>query len=320
MSTPLPLRIADWSGQQLASNLAAGAVVVDYGAACARIRVPDALPSFLHAFATVYQNFPAWRREERPFADFHIEMQASKGVRRWWRPQVHFAIDGIRPFEPFSDANALPHYEWGLNWSFGQRCNQYVLLHAGAVSEASRAVIMAAPPGSGKSTLTAALMLSGMRLLSDEFGVVCPQSGLLKAMLKPVALKNEAIDVIRSLSPLAQLGPRFYGTRKGDVAHLAPSESSLGDLHQAVRPALLVFPQFRAGAPLSLQEVPAYEAFGKLAFNSFNYHLLGPVAFDVVATLAERCPAYAIEYGDIEAAVACIRALLAEAVAREGRA
>jgi len=171
---------------------------------------------------------------------------------------------------------------------------------------------MAAPPGSGKSTLTAAMMLRGFRLLSDEFGVLCPRSGLLWPMLKPLALKNRSIDVIRDYADEVILGPVYKGTRKGDVAHLAPGTSSVDARRQPARPQLVLFPSFRQGAALSTRRLPAEQAFAHLAFNSFNYELLGATSFNAVADVIENCPAFTLEYSRLDDAVESVRMLLAE--------
>ena len=264
----------------------------------------------------MYGAFPF--RQAQAFHDFHIRLDAGRGLRRWLRPTARFLIDGVEPFDPFPRENALPLFEWGVNWCFAQRFNQYVLLHAGALALDGRGVVMAATPGSGKSTLTAALMLSGFRLLSDEFGVLDPGAGELLPMLKPVALKNRSIDVIRDFSNVAVLGPVFAGTRKGDVAHLAPDAASAAEVRSRTRPALIVFPAYREGAKLQLLKQSREQAFSRLAFNSFNYALLGPVAFDALVDLVSRCPAYELSYSNLPEAVTCIRELLSEGEQNDG--
>lgn len=301
-------RIDDVSIGRLSTALAGHGLFIDYGACVVRAR--SRLPVFAESLKRVYGEFPF--RPAAEFADYHVEVGASGGLRRWIGPQVRFSIDGVEPFEPFPRASALPMFEWGVNWCFAQRANQYVLLHAGTLALGDRAVLMAATPGAGKSTLSAAMMLAGFRLLSDEFGVLDPDSGMLLPMLKPVALKNRSIDVIRAYSAQARLGPTFVGTRKGDVAHLAPDAASVAAATTA-RPALVIFPTYREGSELSLTPQPPEQAFARLAFNSFNYALLGPVAFDAVADVAERCPAYQLTYSRLDEAIACLRELLGAA-------
>ncbi|MBL8392553.1 MAG: HprK-related kinase A, partial [Candidatus Accumulibacter sp.] len=165
----------------------------------------------------------------------------------------------------------------------------------------------------------AAMMLRGFRLLSDEFGVLCPRSGQLWPMLKPLALKNRSIDVIRDYADDAILGPVYKGTRKGDVAHLAPGEASVDARRLPARPQLVIFPSFREGAALNARRLPAEEAFAHLAFNSFNYELLGATSFNTVADVIENCPAFALEYSRLDEAIDSVRTLLADAIgARSG--
>lgn len=285
-------------------------LLIDYGA-CS-VRIGSSVAELADGLVAVYQGYPVVA-ETPSFADFHVDVCRTGGLRRFWRPQARFVIDGIEPFEPFAARLALPLFEWGVNWCFGQRFNQYVLLHAGALALGDAGVIMAAPPGFGKSTLTAAMMLSGFRLLSDEFGVLVPGSGALLPMLKPVALKNASIDVIRERDTGNSLGPRFIGTRKGDVAHLPPSTESLDARRQAVRPRLVLFPAYVAGRGVEIEAEEKHEAFARLAFNSFNYHVLGSGAFHALGDVVERCPCYRITYGDLDQAIAAVRELLSDA-------
>lgn len=305
MSAPVR-RIADLSIDELATRLARGQLYLDYGAAL--VGVSSSLQHFATDFQQVYGAFPLLDRPE--FLDLHVRVQRGRGLRSWLRPQVRFLVDGGEPFEPFPMRNALPLFEWGVNWCFARRCNQHVLLHAGVLALDGEAVIMAAPPGSGKSTLTAAMMLDGFRLLSDEFGVLTLDRGELLPMLKPVALKNASMDVIREFSPQASLGRCFEGTRKGDVAHLAPDAASVAALAEPAKPALVIFPAWRAGAGLSCERLAPEQAFAQLAFNSFNYTQLGEQGFHAVADVIEHCPAWMLGYSNLREAIGTIRALL----------
>jgi HprK-related kinase A len=301
-------RLSDSSPRQLDHALQQGGLFIDYGACVVRAR--SRVRDFSDVLRVVYGAFDLGAAAD--FADFHVGLGFGRGLRRWLRPQVRFDVDGLEPFEPFPLSNALPLYEWGVNWCFAHRFNQYALLHAGVLAAGDRAIVMPAVPGSGKSTLSAALMLSGFRLLSDEFGVLCPERGELLPMLKPVALKNRSIDVIRDFSADACLGPTFPGTRKGDVAHLAADDASVAARHRPARPALVIFPRWQKDASLRLEPQSPEKAFARLAFNSFNYALLGPVSFNAVADLAAACPAYQLTYSRLEDAIRCIRDLLDE--------
>jgi HprK-related kinase A len=300
------------AGQPRVHDLLAGpGVSIDYGTATVRVRSP--LPSFAADLTRVYADFPLL--PPAGFSDVHVDVLPGSFWRRLVRPQVTLVADRQQPFEPFPVDGAFPMFEWGVNWFVAQRFQQYLLLHAGVVADADdRALILAAPPGSGKSTLTADLMLHGFRLLSDEFGVLDPSSGMLLPMLKPVALKNEAIDVITRRTPSARVGPLFRKTRKGDVAHVAPTLDSIAARHRPAHPAAIVFPRYVAGSPLEERPVRPAEAFTRLAFNSFNYAVLGPRSFDALTTVAATTRACELVYSDLDAALARIGALLSEGV------
>ncbi len=107
-------------------------------------------------------------------------------------------------------------------------------------------------------------------------------------------------------------------TRKGDVAHLAPDGASVAAVRRPARPALVIFPRWREGAALALEPQAQEQAFARLAFNSFNYRLLGPVAFDAVADLAAACPAYQLTYSRLDEAIDAIQRLLDEQPALAG--
>jgi HprK-related kinase A len=186
----------------------------------------------------------------------------------------------------------------------------HLVLHAGVVEKNGRAIVLPALPGSGKSTLVAALCARGYRLLSDEFGVIRLADSKLLPLLKPIALKDASIDVIRKFAPASVLGPVFPNTRKGDVAHLAPPPDSVARRHEAATPAFVLFPRFDAAAALELEALPKARAFAKVSANSFNYGLLGRSAFVALGRLIERCDVYRLSYGDLDAAIAAIDELL----------
>ncbi len=277
----------------------------EYGAATLRVRSNSAvLASQLQA---VYHSFPLVR--EAPWADLHIQIQRPRTLRRWWAPQVMFRCDGTQPFEPFAADSPLPLLEWGGNWLIGKRLNDLLLLHAGAVERDGLALLLPALPGSGKSTLTAALSLSGWRLLSDEFGAYDPQMRAFRAMLKPIALKNDSIAVIRDFAPRARLGPLFPKTRKGTVAHLGAQAEAVARRHEPAAPGAVILPRWVRGSPTRLERVTVDRLFAALAFNAFNYTVLGASGFDAAMALVRRCPAWTLVYSELSDALAAIDAL-----------
>lgn len=305
MIRPVPMTLADCPPARLRQALGAEGLWLDLGALTVRLR--DQSGRADAALQRAYRHFPVVAAAE--WADVHLRLHPGAGLRRWLRPQVQLAADGHTPFEPFPAVNALALFEWGCNWLVGQRTTDLLLLHAGAVERDGLALVMPALPGSGKSTLTAALSLSGWRLLSDEFGAFDPQAGCFRALLKPVALKNQSIDVISAFSREAHFGPRCEGTRKGTVAHLAATADAVARRAEPARPGAFVLPRWVAGSPVRLTPLAAERLFPALAFNAFNYGMLGETGYDAVLGLVRRCPAWSLEYGHLPEALAALDAL-----------
>jgi HprK-related kinase A len=302
------VKLAELSVTELHSHLCGSGVFFQIGPFIAHLRsdLPD-LPKLLHR---LYAGYPL--AEDDAFADFHIELLRSKGLRRWWGAQVQFYVDGEPPFSPFPQDTALPFLEWGLNWCVATRAHHYLMLHAGVVEKNGKTVLLPAWPGSGKSTLCAALIHRGWRLLSDEFALVRPGDLAIIPVPRLIALKNGSIAVIRAFASDAVLGPEFPKTRKGTVAHLCPPAASIDCAHQVGQAAWIVFPHFKAGAELRLQPLLKGKAFLKLSGNSFNYEQIGPRGFETVGGLIESCECYIFHYGDLGQAVAQMDALVAD--------
>ena len=133
-----------------------------------------------------------------------------------------------------------------------------------------------------------------------------PARGVFLSLLKPIALKNQSIDVIRDFEPCVPMGPSFPGTRKGTVAHVAPDARAVAHRHQPARPGVVLLPQWRQGSPTQITMVPPDRLFSALAYNAFNYTTLGEVGFSAVVGLARTCPGHALVYSDLADALAAI--------------
>lgn len=259
----------------------------------------------------LYADFPMEAPAE--FADFHVRLAQPAGLRRWVRPQGLFFFDGRKLFEPFPVRLALPMLEWGLNWCVSRHAHQYLIIHSAVIERGGRAAILPAPAKSGKSTLCAALVHRGWRLLSDEFALLRPRDGCLVPLPRPISLKNASIALIRELAPDAAMGPPSADTRKGTIAHLRPPADSVARAGETARPAWLIFPSYQAGAPAELARVVKARAFLRVIQNSFNYSMLHATGFETVAAMIDACDCYDFTYGDLGGAIALFDSLGARA-------
>jgi HprK-related kinase A len=299
------LTVASLSRAELEARLGGPGLSVQTGPFISRIHSP--IERIAEGIATLYGDYPL--REVDGFADFHVHMRRSGGVRRWYRPQVSFDIDGLEPFEPLPQEHAFPMLEWALNWCISTRAHAYLMIHAAVIERDGFAAILPAPPGSGKSTLCAALVSRGWRLLSDELALIRPQDGLLLPVPRPISLKNRSIDVIRAFARDPVISRPVENTTKGTVAHVKAPSDSVARAHESARPAWIVFPKYEAGAATSLEPIARARAFFRVAENAFNYSPLGAVGFNTLADTIDRSAIYDFRYSELEEAIAVFGAL-----------
>ncbi|MFV8835841.1 HprK-related kinase A [Aquisalimonas sp.] len=300
------MRLAEIPEAQLRHRLAGPeGVTLVTGPFSTRIRSPVA--SVARGLADLYGDVRV--EPDADWADFHVQVRAPRTPRRWFRPQVLFLSEGRSVFKPLAFHQAFPMLEWGLNWCVTANVKHHLLFHAAVVAREDRALILPAPPGSGKSTLCAGLVASGWRLLSDELAIVDVEAGTLTGLARPVSLKNASIEVIRSFAPDAFVSDPCHDTLKGTVAHLRPPRASVDRALAPVRPAWVVFPRFEPGAETRLTPRVRTSAFMELARNAFNYTVLGRLGFRRTADLIERSVCYDFTYSRLDEAVATFNAM-----------
>lgn len=288
--------VADLSPRELQAELKAG-LYLRTGPVVSCIRSHS--PLLAEALALHY----AGHRIEPGFADFHVRIDRPANLRRWYRPQVLFHFDDTPAFHPLPADQAFPMLEWGLNWCVSNHCHQYLIIHAAVLEKHGRALLLPAPPGSGKSTLCAALAHRGWRLLSDELALIEPASGQVVPLPRPVSLKNRSIDIIRNFAPAAVFNPTVRDTIKGAVAHMRAPQDALARADETAAPGWIVLPQYAAGAELSMQALTRARGMMALIENAFNFDLHGSRGFEALGRFSDSCRCYRLDYGTLEAAV-----------------
>lgn len=273
------------------------------------IRLRTTLNELVDDFAFLYGDYPVVQGHDQKLADYHVRMQRPGGLRRWLKPQVQFLLDGATTFYPFPLKLALALLEWGLNYCVFSEAHQYLIFHSAVVERNGNAMILAAPPGSGKSTLCAAMIHHGWRLFSDEIGLLRREDGTLTPNPRPVNLKSGSIPIIRDYAPQAQFGPELPDTRKGTVAHIRPPTDSVRRAGETATPAWVVFPQYQAGASTRLQPLKKSRALLQLAHSAFNYNLLGVQGFEMLANLIDRVGCYQFTYSSLDEALKLFESL-----------
>lgn len=303
------MKLSDLEEQVWRARLRRGDLVIRSGPF--RYRIESRLQLIAEGLGVLYADYPV--EEPDVFADFSLRMEEGKGVHRWWHRQVRFSSDGFYPFEPLPLDHAYPQLEWAMNWCLSTRAHHYLMLHAAVVERDGLAAVLPAPPGSGKSTLCAALVHRGWRLLSDEVALVSLADGRISAAVRPISLKNQSIDIMRAYVSGAVMSRVTHGTTKGSVTHMRVPAAHVARMDETAAPRWVVFPKFVAGSATRLEPVARARSLLELGGNAFNYTLLGQAGFEALGRLVVACDCYEFSYSQLDEAIATFDALAAAA-------
>lgn len=289
----------------LKQRLCGPGLVVRTGPFLFRLRSPHALVAEnLHRLYGRHPVLP-----DDTLADFDMAVADGAAWRRFSRRQARFVFDGKSVFEPLPAAHAFALLEWSMNWCISSHAHQYLIIHAAVLARGDQALVLPAPPGSGKSTLCAALTHSGWRLLSDELTLIDMSDGQVWPLCRPVSLKNASIEVIRRFAPQAVFGSVTRDTAKGDVVHMAVPVEHLAQVERPARIRWIVYPRYEAGAATQLAPRARSAAVVDLARNAFNFQLQGRAGFDRLCATVQASACFDFRYSQLQEAMRSFDAL-----------
>lgn len=257
---------------------------------------------------TLYNAFPLL--DDDAIIDFEISVDRSTGIRRWFKPQAFFNLDGKTPFLPLPASQAFPFLEWGMNWCIAQHAHQYLMIHSAVLEKNGKAIILPAESGSGKSTLTAILATHGWRLLSDEMALINTHDGYLTPIVRPISLKNQSINVVKGIDPALIISDIIDDTNKGTICHLKASDESVSQINNKVKPSHIIFPKYNADSTTRIDEVSKAQAFMRVIENSFNYSLLAEQGFKTLDNVIRTSECFSFEYSQTEDALSFFDSLV----------
>ncbi len=299
------MKISNLTDRDLRDLLHGEGVVI--GSGPFKFRILSPIETVAQGIRLLYADYPVGAEGE--FVDFNIVLERSKGVHRYWHRQVNFCFNGIYPFLPLPVGHAYPLLEWAMNWCVSTQAHHYLMLHSAVIEHDGCAVIMPAPPGSGKSTLCAGLVSRGWRLLSDELALISLADRLIAPLGRPISLKNQSIDVIRDFIPGVVFNQVTHDTSKGSVTHMKVPTAQVRRMNERAQPRWVIFPRYVPGAKAKLTARSKANSMLELARNSFNYMVLGLAGFEALAEVITSSDCYDFCYSEIEDAVTIFDAL-----------
>ncbi|MEZ5243798.1 MAG: PqqD family peptide modification chaperone [Acidimicrobiales bacterium] len=181
-----------------------------------------------------------------------------------------------------------------------------LVLHAGAVADQGRAVLLPGGSNHGKSTLTTALVADGFSYLTDEAAAVV--DGLrVRAYPKSIVLDPGSFPLFPELAPPEDLEGLARAVA-GREWHIDPAR--VGPVSGPSPVAAVICPQWRAGAATRVSRMQPVEALHLLLGDAFDFSVGGQPVFDRLVELVESVPVVKLSYGDTAAAVSAVREIL----------
>ena len=181
-----------------------------------------------------------------------------------------------------------------------------VIHGAGLVAPDGRGLLLVAPGGSGKSTLTAALDAQGFGLLSDDVVPGTLDGDLLGHGL-PLCLKAGSWPVLTRHRPeLAQV-PSV--ARCGQQVRFLAGTG--GPARGPVRAACCLFPRYDPGHPGAVERLSPEQTLQGIIAAEAVVRDLTQTKLEALARWVSDLPAYAIRYPDLDRGLALVADLLA---------
>ena len=170
-----------------------------------------------------------------------------------------------------------------------------VVLHSGAVSLHGRAILLAGPTGSGKSSLAAWCVDRGFQYLSDEVIALVEGGTDVVGFPRAMVVKGEAAGKVEAMTACS--AATTIRTAAGTMVRPKP-ERLAGRLPQPC--GLIIFPKFEPGIPLRVVPVTPAQAALRLMECNLNARNLRGQGFSEISALTRATPAFILYYGDFD--------------------
>ena len=240
-----------------------------------------------------------------PFLGSHSERTGLYQIERSNRNTVQgFCVrdfDGVSAQVEDTDA-LLWHLDKSLTLALQHRRPDLYFLHAAAVALAGGVTVLAAPPGTGKSTLTLGLLERGFTYLSDELAPIDIGRQVVHHYAHAVGLKSPPPNPLHLPQGTVAIGRRFH----------VPTSLFRGDaLSEEPLPLVaFIFPERTSEPPSSCRRIRPSVATVHLLANALNARAHSNDGLDAAVALARLVPCFQINIRDLSAASAEIHAAM----------
>lgn len=174
------------------------------------------------------------------------------------------------------------------------------ILHASAVTIDGRCVLLAGATGSGKSTLTAALVAHGARYLGDDLVALGTDGRSAGGFPIAASIKSGSWDRVGRLFPALKLAPKYQLANR-HVRYVGLGGTTTPNI-SFMPVTALVFPEFQEDTAVHAEQMATENAFARLI--ETGTEIVGtPRSVKPLVALVEDYPSWRIEYGNLDAAI-----------------
>ncbi|HVG83597.1 MAG TPA: DUF692 family protein [Vicinamibacterales bacterium] len=167
------------------------------------------------------------------------------------------------------ETGVVPAVKQQLRWRAVASYPSLMSLHAGVVSFGGGCMLLPAPTGSGKTTLTAALVRAGATYYSDEIAVFDADTLAVIPVPLSLTVKDGSLEPVRQLYPEVDTLTPHVREDSVRVRYLPPPAAVLPASGASMRARWIVFPRYAADAATSLHPIDRPTALRRLLEESY---------------------------------------------------
>lgn len=183
-------------------------------------------------------------------------------------------------------------------------------LHAAMLRNAGTAMLLPAPPQSGKTCLAAALARAGLTYCSDETTLLDSRDFRAQGLRTALTVKTGAWQLLQPLYPELRSLPAHRRCDGKIVKYLRPPPS-MRDADAECHVSSIVFPRYVADGTARLTTIPKIEALRRLMDECVAMRLsLAPAEVQGLVDWLSTVDCYALTYSDLPSAVGLLLDLL----------
>ena len=183
-------------------------------------------------------------------------------------------------------------------------------VHAGVVAFGPECVLLPAIAGSGKTTLTAALVHAGATYFTDEIALLNDRTLAVTPVPLPLTVKDGGLEPLRALYPNLDALTAHVREDYVRVRYLPPPPASLPRPDASARARWIVFPRYSPDADTALQPMDRPSALQRLLDESYvQPGSLNRTKVESLVQWMRTVDCYDLPYSSLPAAVDRVRAL-----------